>query len=126
PDEGRSRIVTAEGSAYVLRPLILGIIKGHIILSESFIGEFSANDKRFFKWIEIFEQSDDSYPFIHKYKEHSRNINNIEASVVLRLAEQYLIRSEARLHQNKLDLAIKDVDVIRERAGLNLIATTYP
>lgn len=126
PDEGRGRIVTAEGSSYVLHPFILGIIKGDIILSDRFVDEFSATDKRRDQWIGIFEQSDESYPFIHKYKEHSRNLNNIEASVVLRLAEQYLIRSEARLHQEKLELAIKDIDVIRERAGLNLIAITYP
>jgi len=49
-----------------------------------------------------------------------------ENSTVLRLAEQYLIRAEARAQQNKLDLAIADVDVIRARAGLPLIANTNP
>ena len=40
-----------------------------------------------------------------------------EASTVLRLAEQYLIRAEARAMQNNLTGAIADVDAIRIRAG---------
>ena len=38
--------------------------------------------------------------------------------MVLRLGEQYLIRSEARAVQNKIDDAQSDLNVIRQRAGL--------
>ena len=38
--------------------------------------------------------------------------------MVIRLAEQYLIRAEARAQQNKLGEAKTDLDVLRNRAGL--------
>jgi hypothetical protein len=41
-----------------------------------------------------------------------------EYNTVLRLAEQYLIRAEARLNQNKLQAALADINEIRKRAGL--------
>ena len=44
---------------------------------------------------------------------------NTEFAVVLRLAEQYLIRAEARIQQNNLSGGISDIDVIRRRAGIH-------
>nr|WP_308199398.1 RagB/SusD family nutrient uptake outer membrane protein [Chitinophaga sedimenti] len=49
-----------------------------------------------------------------------------EYSVLLRLAEQYLIRAEARVKQDKVSQAIDDLDMIRNRAGLSLIKITNP
>ena len=47
--------------------------------------------------------------------------------MVLRLGEQYLIRAEARARLgSNLSGAIGDLDKIRSRAGLPLIATTNP
>ena len=40
--------------------------------------------------------------------------------MVLRLAEQYLVRAEARVHLNDLDGALVDVNKIRNRAGLGV------
>lgn len=45
-----------------------------------------------------------------------------DPSYVLRLAEQYLIRAEARVHNGALDEAIADINAVRSRA--NLPATT--
>ncbi len=45
-----------------------------------------------------------------------------ENYVVLRLAEQYLIRAESRARQGKLIESISDINVIRTRAGLPNIA----
>ena len=42
-----------------------------------------------------------------------------EFYVVLRLAEQYLIRAEARANNNDIVGAQNDINVIRNRAGLN-------
>ena len=42
--------------------------------------------------------------------------------MVMRLAEQFLIRAEARAMQGDLEGAIADLDMIRGRAGLPLIA----
>ncbi|MBI3235774.1 MAG: RagB/SusD family nutrient uptake outer membrane protein, partial [Bacteroidetes bacterium] len=46
--------------------------------------------------------------------------NILEYYTVLRSAEQYLIRAEARNNLDKLSLAIDDINVIRLRAGLAL------
>ncbi|MCY1542263.1 SusD family protein [compost metagenome] len=62
-----------------------------------------------------------NYPFKYKVKS---NATLAEYDVVLRLAEQYLIRSEARAGQNKLigpNSASSDLNIIRERAGLSPI-----
>jgi hypothetical protein len=42
--------------------------------------------------------------------------------MVLRLAEQYLIRSEARAMKNNFAGAIEDLDVLRVRAGLPMLS----
>ena len=42
---------------------------------------------------------------------------------VLRLEEQYLIRAEARVQQGKLDEAVEDINVIRNRAGVELLSS---
>jgi hypothetical protein len=44
--------------------------------------------------------------------------------MVLRLAEQYLIRAEARAEQNELTGAASDLNIIRMRAGLNPTTAT--
>ncbi|MDZ7650258.1 MAG: RagB/SusD family nutrient uptake outer membrane protein [Cytophagales bacterium] len=49
-----------------------------------------------------------------------------EHAMVLRLAEQYLVRAEARVQQEKLTDAIDDLDMIRNRAGLSQIKDTSP
>lgn len=47
-----------------------------------------------------------------------------EYNVVLRLAEQYLIRAEALAKQGQLVMAIADINMIRERAGLEDLPST--
>ncbi len=53
--------------------------------------------------------------FPNKYKS---NVIGTENIILFRLAEQYLIRAEARARQNNLDGAKSDLDLIRTRAGL--------
>ena len=44
--------------------------------------------------------------------------------MVLRLAEQYLIRAEANAHSGDLASAIKDLNIIRQRAGLGTLPSS--
>lgn len=60
------------------------------------------------------------YPF--KYKARFNVTPIQEYTMVLRLAEQYLIRAEARLEQEKFSLAEADLNVIRNRAALNSLS----
>lgn len=93
-------------------------------ISEDFASLFMPADKRRIHWIGYNPDNDSFYPY--KYKD-GRSTNNItEYSMVLRLAEQYLIRAEARAHQVNLSGAVADIDKIRERASLDLLSETNP
>ncbi|MFX1705866.1 RagB/SusD family nutrient uptake outer membrane protein [Chitinophaga sp. CC14] len=84
-------------------------------------GSFEAGDLRLSAWTLKASNGDTAY---YKYKALNNGSN--EAVVMFRLAEQYLIRAEARAQQNKLADAIADIDVIRKRAGIPLLADVNP
>src|SRR5690348_17824860 len=48
----------------------------------------------------------------------SYDIPPVDYSTVMRLAEVYLNRAESRVHLNKLEDALSDINIIRSRAGL--------
>lgn len=73
-------------------------------------------DLRKSNWATPKTVSGKAYYAITKYKVSSGTGN--EYHIVLRLAEQYLIRAEARANRNNLSGAKEDVDAIRTRAGL--------
>jgi hypothetical protein len=58
-----------------------------------------------------------TYYFPFKYKVQSGS-QVTEYSMVLRMAEQYLIRAEARARLNKISLAQDDINMLRIRAAL--------
>ncbi|QLE01991.1 RagB/SusD family nutrient uptake outer membrane protein [Galbibacter sp. BG1] len=93
-------------------------------LSDDLVDSFSEGDKRLLNWIGY--NGERGLYFSHKYKIRNSTAQVTEYSMVLRLAEQFLIRAEARAMQGKLAAAIADVDIIRGRAGIPLIATANP
>ena len=117
---GNSTTATNEGQVFV------ATARTSIKLTEDFVGSMYANDRRTSHWIGHFTDQTGNFYFPYKYKDRSSNGNITEYSMVLRLAEQYLIRAEARAMQEKLPGAIADVDRIRTRAGLEPIADTDP
>lgn len=58
------------------------------------------------------------YPFKYKQRSYSTGGTITEYKVVMRIAEQYLIRAEARLHLQDITGARSDLNIIRNRAGL--------
>jgi hypothetical protein len=90
-------------------------------LRPGFTGLFKAGDTRLTKWIgQVTVPASGTtasvtyhYPF--KYKKTLAPTT--EFVMVLRLAEQYLIRAEARAQLNNLPGAKEDIDKIRTRAG---------
>ncbi|OQP59927.1 hypothetical protein A3860_35650 [Niastella vici] len=58
------------------------------------------------------------YPYKYKNASAPASAAAIEDYVLMRLAEQYLIRAEARAQQQNLTGAIDDLNVIRNRAGI--------
>ncbi|HMJ70502.1 MAG TPA: RagB/SusD family nutrient uptake outer membrane protein [Cyclobacteriaceae bacterium] len=93
-------------------------------LSTSVSGGFEVNDKRSASWTGSFTISGKQYRYPFKYKVRLRNQPVTEYYMVLRFAEQYLIRAEARAMQNNLPGAVSDLNTIRTRAGLPLIDAT--
>ncbi|MEH6679817.1 MAG: RagB/SusD family nutrient uptake outer membrane protein [Sediminicola sp.] len=93
-------------------------------LAKNLADSFEDGDKRALHWVGFNEGRNEYHPF--KYKDGSSTNNITEYTMVLRLAEQYLIRAEARAMQGNLTGAIDDLDRIRQRAGLPLLAETDP
>ena len=91
----------------------------YYILSESFLNGFEQGDARKVHWLRSFILDGKIYGTPNKYKDagYIGNTNIKEYLTVLRLAEQYLIRAEARANNDKIESAISDLNVIRRRAG---------
>lgn len=96
------------------------------VLQNEFVNSFETGDLRRTGWVGQTVSAGTTYYYPHKYKIRTGATPLLEYSMVLRLSEQYLIRAEARARQNKMTLAIEDMDAIRQRAGLPLVTATNP
>lgn len=113
---------TNEGSTFIIPPFFSFL--SHIKLTDNFVNSFPSEDNRLTHWINFHSGLSVYYPFKYKIKNSSDAIS--EYSMVLRLAEQYLIRAESRAMLDNIQGAIADLDIIRDRAGLELLADTNP
>jgi len=109
-------INTREGALFVL----VGT-PTNVSLSSDLVSSFDVNDNRKAKWIGQFVNSSGTYfyPFKYKIRTTQNGVIN-EYSMVIRLAELYLIRAEARARLSKLELAMDDINLIRKRAGITM------
>jgi hypothetical protein len=104
---------TAEGSLFVpLNP------NGRpaFILCDSILKYMEPADLRK-SWVRTVTVSGKQYNSPYKYKLNTSTPRE-EYNMVLRLAEQYCIRAEARARLNQLPEAVSDLNTIRKRAGL--------
>ena len=90
-----------------------------VALSSAIIGAFEPGDNRFNNWVGIFQDTSKrpftNYYYPYKYKqEYGAPIT--EYQTLFRLAEQYLIRAEAEIQQNKVANGVADLNVLRRRA----------
>lgn len=90
-------------------------------LSQATTDIFEPGDKRFASWVGSVTTAGKTYRFASKYKVRLNGQPLTEYYMVLRLAEQYLIRAEARAMQSDLAGAIADINVVRNRAGVTLL-----
>lgn len=88
------------------------------VLYTGFIQSFERGDQRRNSWVDSTVYNQATYYRINKYKLNIATAGN-EYNVVLRLAEQYLIRSEARAALNNISGAQSDLNIVRSRAGLS-------
>lgn len=94
-------------------------------VSNSLLNSFEIGDLRKISWLgynTVFNGANtSSYAYYKKYQNRMQNTSNPEYLSVLRIAELYLIRAEARANQNKIagsTGAEADINIIRNRAGL--------
>lgn len=94
----------------------------------SFRNEFVQNsfengDQRKVRWVGSFSNASGTYYYPFKYKVKSSTILS-EYSMVIRLAELYLVRAEALIQLDKYDEGLADLNRIRRRAGLDDLKNT--
>jgi starch-binding outer membrane protein, SusD/RagB family len=124
-----NNVNTYEGASFILTSAPILDLQKSSTLTTQLLNAFEAGDKRKDNWVGTYTDvavtpsKDYYYPFKYKVDD----VTSItERSTVLRLAEQYLIRAEARAQQNNLEGAISDIDIIRLRAEVPLISVTNP
>ncbi|WP_073148744.1 RagB/SusD family nutrient uptake outer membrane protein [Mesonia phycicola] len=122
---GTGALHTREGNFFILDgpPNSLNPVG----LSSDFLEIYTNQDNRLQQWIASFNDDTGTYFYPFKYKVKYATTGEItEYTMVLRLAEQYLIRAEARANQGNSSGALTDLDVIRERAQIPSIMNTNP
>jgi starch-binding outer membrane protein, SusD/RagB family len=92
----------------------------NVYLSPQILNAFEAGDARRMPggWVDSVIAGGITYYFPAKYRATITNGAATEYLMIFRLAEQYLIRAEARAKQNNLQSAMDDINVIRTRAAL--------
>jgi len=89
-----------------------------VALSSNLIQSFTADDLRLSNWTKSVTDGTSVWYHAFKYKQQDYTPVSVEYSIIFRLAEQFLIRAEARAHQGDLIGAKEDLNKIRNRAGL--------
>jgi len=88
-----------------------------VALRESVVEAFEPGDLRKTSWTAAVTDGTTTWHHANKYKEKAAGESK-EYSIVLRLAEVYLIRAEARARQGEIIGAREDLNTIRQLAGL--------
>lgn len=110
-------INTIDGNRFIP---IASLETGDLTMSTQLLACFEPGDQRKTSWLGTIAGTnpDTIYYYPYKYKVYE-STDVTEYTMVLRLAEQYLIRAEASAQQEHLTDAVNDLNVIRNRAGLS-------
>ena len=113
---------SAEGAFFV--PANGTTTKPLFAITPYLLDAFESGDQRRSHWVGSKTVNGVSYAYPFKYKVRTGIYPYVEYNMVLRLAEIYLIRAEARAQQNNFSGAIADLNLIRSRAGLPVLSST--
>ncbi len=111
---GSGTINTYEGNAII--PATNTAMPTYL-LTHTLLNSFEPGDMRKTNWVKSRTFNGQTYYYPYKYKVQMSSTLT-EYYLYLRLAEQYLIRAEARSQLNDIVGAQADVNIIRNRAGL--------
>ncbi|MCG8319843.1 MAG: RagB/SusD family nutrient uptake outer membrane protein [Cytophagales bacterium] len=106
-------------TAYYSFPGTLGGIYG-LAPSDKIVAAFEPGDQRFEASLRMYT---DGTFYIYKYRDPNIN-GSQDRPILLRLAELYLIRAEARAQLDNTTGAAQDINVIRSRVGLSNTSAT--
>ena len=111
---------TEDGFTFILPQSGPNSYLNPVYLSNYLLSSFETGDLRKKAWVDSITPISGSttYWFAYKYKATVTSSSISEYLMILRLAEQYLIRAEARAQQNNIDGAKADLNSVRSRAGL--------
>ncbi|WP_116787826.1 RagB/SusD family nutrient uptake outer membrane protein [Flavobacterium psychrotrophum] len=87
-------------------------------LSAGLYDAFEIGDLRKELWVKTVSNANGTWYMSYKYRQQAATASSMEYTIIFRLEEQYLIRSEARAHLGNLQGSQQDLDNIRVRAGL--------
>jgi hypothetical protein len=90
-----------------------------IVCTNSLIDAFETNDQRMEKWVSPYIYESVLYFYPAKYKPRE-----LDRYTLFRLAEQLLIRAEANTHLGNFEAAVDDINLLRERAGIDVLNTS--
>lgn len=99
-------------------------LPSNVSLTPSFVNGLDSADLRLSSWIKSITVGGDNYFYPYKYKAGQDEPSITEYTMVLRVAELYLIRAEARCRQSLFAQANADLNALRSRANLPNIALT--
>lgn len=102
--------------------LIIQTIPGHsFALTDELLTSFEADDLRLDHWIASATDTENTTTlyYAYKYKAGINETESLEYSILLRSAEQYLIRAEALAQMGDVVGAQSDLNAIRNRAELS-------
>lgn len=105
---------TQEGAAFIF----LQGPPSFASLRQELLSSFEMGDLRRQLWVLEVTGNTGSWCHSYKYKKRQNSGSTLEQSIVLRLPEIILIRSEARARQGELVSALEDLNRIRHHAGL--------
>lgn len=121
------QLAPQDGIGYIQEEIILLPFNQTVIptyqISKNLYSSFEDGDKRQENWINYSIIDGEQYFYPFKYKVRTNSTVPTEYQMVFRLGEQYLIRAEAEAELNDIPGALKNVDMIRNRAGLTLFSS---
>ena len=109
----------ATADAHFFLPVSVGPFQvPQYLLTPRLLAGFESGDQRRMHWTATVSIGPKAYTYPFKYTRGSYQPDHREYEIVLRLAEQYLLRAEARARQGNIAGALADLNVVRVRAAL--------
>ncbi len=106
---------TYDATNYILTAAPSAYGQAVSLRSDFYTSAFETGDQRQTSWIGAY-RTFTSFYYPYKYKSNAKTGTPVEYWIALRLAEQYLVRAEARAQQNNVSGAVADINLLRARA----------